>query len=342
MRSINDEYLIKNKNNIRDFIERLNENEFFDIFLGIRKDKLDLYYKGYLLVNFELKKDDFVINIRDKFKGEKDDVLNEKINTIISNMPLYRDYDSHLKKYRDAKTYKERVQLNEKKLVIKEKNNYYINLKDFHNYSRKTAFSYLLTELKKVLDQKYINNGERQIQNLYVCNYNYKKNKDLYIVDMEFASDKDLTKDIPNLHGRYDMIALKQNDDGYYVAFIELKSKKGAFKNNSGINDHIDDMNEFLSEYNKENSKVKKYIKNTIEKIITQKKELKILDFDINKIDYDNPEFWLLFDMVDNITINSKDDIEKIMGEKMKNMISSKLRLFVGNNGEIRDEIVNE
>lgn len=322
-----------NINNLRDFTERLNSKELCDIFLGVRNGKLTFYYKGYELLNLTFDNNSIRINLRPYFNDNES--LNTMIDSIIENMPL---------KYGDScKTLKERINdKDQEALKIKSKSNqYYINLEDFHNYSRKIAFEYLLSELKKVMEIRFPNNKERQIQNLYTTNYNFKTRKELFIVDMEFACPGSLTDELgKNFKGRYDMIALKlDEDEKYYPVFIELKSLKNSIKDNkktdeksSGINGHIEDMDIFLNFYNKK-GELFELIKNNILDAIKIKNKLKLISFDESLINFEKTEFWLLFDMVDCV-IETKEDVEKIQ-PIYNTMKDSKvpLMLYKGTNG---------
>jgi len=240
---------------------------------------------------------------------------------------------------------------------------YILKPSDLKGYSIKEACIYLLRGIKEIVKERYngIISSELQVQGEYMTRYNFtnSKFKDLYMVDMEFILSKKVEEKIGStVDGRYDMIGLYKTDsDKYKLVFIELKSKKNAIiddenkkeqgKKTSGINSHIEDMDKFLTIYNNENSWLKDLLSKNINTIIEMKGEqnLKLFEgLDTSLIDYDNPEFWLLFDMVDETKIDNVDDIRKIIKTDIKQMNSSHatLRFFKGCVRNNENDYINE
>lgn len=324
LRDIDDEYLSKNINNIRYFIERLNEKDNRDIFLGIRHKKFTFYYMGRELLSFSFENDKIIIITRTEFENKEQ--LNKEYEQIMNNIPLIRNHGT----------------TRETCLVRKKGKKYIIEQDDYKKYSKKELISYLFKELKTLLQKYYEKNDHKElpIQGKYCTNYN-NMNGNLYIVDMEFTLPKKAFSKLdkkPN--GRYDMIAFHNVNGKHKLVFIELKIKKSACINKSGINAHIDDMDGFLMEYNKKDSLLKDMMIRNIKRIIEIKSKLKLIadikNFD--DFDFDNPEFWILLDMENDKKINSIKDIEKMIGESIFLVNKNYLKFYKGNidNKEIR------
>lgn len=300
---------------LRGFLERLNEKEFSDIFLGIRKNQLTLYYKGFELLNFKfiepknnelVSVDDVKIYFRKDFTNN--DSLNEMIEETIDTARVRRGTNDNIGYLRE--------------LLVSLKKDKYICISDLKGFSHKDLFTDLLRGLMHTLDKRFDCDKERQIQNLYATKYNFKNkaNKDKYIVDMELT----FPKEFGDINGRFDMLALIQDSDTkkYKLTFIELKSKREAFKDKkgitgktSGINGHIDDMDNFLYQY-LQNEELKNNFKEYVISVLNIKSSLKLIDdFPIDMIDFDHPEAWILFDMalgedkIINISSIGMDDI---------------------------------
>ena len=128
------------------------------------------------------------------------------------------------------------------------------------------------------------------------------------------------------------MIALHNlGNNKYKLVFIELKSARSACRGSSGINDHIDDMKEFLEEYNK-NSILKEAFKEFVKNTLDTKVELKLIPNIEYNIDFNNPEFWLLFDMQDKTNCSSIEKIEKVIGdETLHDKDKAYLKIYNGN-----------
>lgn len=338
LRSMDIDFLKQNIMKIRAYTQRLVDKEFKDIFLGIRNNRFTFYYYGreLLTMDFNYKNfDDVVIRTRKEFGNNTE--LNNKLKEVVSNIPLIRNYD----------TVEGSIDISSSKNGGK----YILNTTDLKGYSVKDACVYLLRGIKDVVRERYngVISSELQVQGEYMTRYNFtnSKYKDLYMVDMEFILSKKVEEKIGStVDGRYDMIGLyKTESDRYKLVFIELKSKKNAIiddekkkeqgKKTSGINSHIEDMDKFLAIYNGEDSWLKKLLVENINAIIEMKGEQNLKLFkglDTNLIDYDDPEFWLLFDMVDGTKIDSIADIKKIIRKDINKMDLSNatLKFFKG------------
>lgn len=125
LRDIDDEYLSKNINNIRYFIERLNEKDNRDIFLGIRHKKFTFYYMGRELLSFSFENDKIIIITRTEFENKEQ--LNKEYEQIMNNIPLIRNHGT----------------TRETCLVRKKGKKYIIEQDDYKKYSKKELISYL-------------------------------------------------------------------------------------------------------------------------------------------------------------------------------------------------------
>jgi hypothetical protein len=120
-------------------------------------------------------------------------------------------------------------------------------------------------------------------------NIDLAKSTDYFICDIENAKGK----------GRYDLIAVKWISNGakrksgknLRLAFVELKFGDGSLKGSSGLEKHIKDMDEFLS-----NQKNIDNIKEEMKKTFNQKLELGLIE-NQNKIESfsdEKPEYILV------------------------------------------------
>lgn len=309
LRCIDVEYFEKNLRQIRKWTERINQKENRDIFLGIRDDRLTLYYMGRELFTIHVQKEKLVIETRSLFGGHsvKAQALNSKFISIISRIPLVRNYE------------KERSELDA--THAKKGNKFIIEIDN--SYSAREVCNYLIRNFKELLNEKYdqkigdLATQELPVQNLYLNKYGSGKD-DLFIVEMEFILPKEFKERLvdKNIEGRYDMVGLYKN----HLVFIELKVNKEACldnpnKDSSGIQSHIEDMTRFLEEYNRDGI-LKKEFSEAVKNMIATRRKLKLLklDIDVEKIDFDHPDFWILLDMKDKTVVNSIEDIEKFTG----------------------------
>lgn len=309
LRGIDVEYFEKNLHQIRKWTERINQKENKDIFLGIRDDRLTFYYMGRELFTIHIQREKISIETRSLFGGHsaKAQALNSKFISIISHIPLVRNYG------------KERSELDA--TCGKKGNKFTI---EFDNsYSVYEVCNYLIKNFKELLNEKYdqkigdLATLELPVQNLYLNKFG-SGTDDLFIVEMEFILPKEFKKRLvdKDIEGRYDMVALYKN----HLVFIELKVNKEACLDNpnndsSGIQSHIEDMTRFLEEYNRDGL-LKKEFSETVKNMITTRRKLKLLKFDIDvdAIDFDRPDFWILLDMKDGTKIDFIEDIEKFTG----------------------------
>lgn len=284
----------------RGFTQRVLEDA--SVFIGVRNNRLTFYYKGRELftLNFNSNsEEDITITTRQEFENNQD--LNDMMYKAMSEVPL-----------NESKTIKKDFTSNKKG------GKYLINRSELKGYSIKTVCQYLIEKFKEPIDKyyEYETDKELPVQGKYMSKYNFQKNKDLYILDMEFILSKDLKEKIgkEDIKGRYDMLALKKYNDKYKLVFIELKCTTSAIKDkSSGVNSHINDMDNFLCCYNSPNSKLKAIMEQTIKEIIRVKGEdnLKLIKgLDVNQIDFDNPEFWIIFDMLKNEKAIKKEDVQ--------------------------------
>jgi len=341
LRAIDTTFFKRNIRKIRAYTQRLNEPEFSDIFLGIRNKRFTFYYYGRELLTLDFSNGDennFIIQTRAEFGNNEE--LNNKLKEVITNIPLEKP-TSH---YKIIKDFSEN----------KKSGHYIIKTSELSEYSNMNACIHLLKGLKELMKQRYPKGitSELQVQGEYMTRYNFTNNKfkDLYMIDMEFILSSGVKEKVNcQVEGRYDMIGLYLTKEGKYkLVFIELKSKRDAIKNKtSGINNHIDDMDTFLSIYNNKDMELKNLLVSNIKSIIELKgeKNLKLIKgLDINKIDFDNPEFWLLFDMVDKTKVDTIEDIKKIINTDIHNMEKSNttLRLFKGHVRNQNDDFIEE
>lgn len=316
---------------IRTYTQRLKEKIEKDgkiedmrrIFLGIRENRFCFYYYGYVLLNITMRNDKLVIMTRDEFGSDVE--TNKTYAEVMKKIPLVSKYekDKTMAAHKVGKHYEIYESDYTQPGVEKE------------TYSVKELMTYLLTNLMAIMEQHFgfKENSERAIQNRYMTEYTPKD--EIYVIDMEFLLPGYMQKKIKEaIHGRYDMIALKHlNDDNYKLVFIELKSKKGACKGTSGINDHIKDMRDFLKTY-ENNSDLKTEFKSFVNETLKTRSQLKLIPNKEYNIDFDNPEFWLLFDMIDNTDCSSIDKIEKLLGSDKEKLIDKNeeyLKIYNGN-----------
>ena len=341
LRAIDTTFFKRNIRKIRAYTQRLTEPEFSDIFLGIRNQRFTFYYYGRELLTLDFSSgdiDNFIIQTRDVFGNNEE--LNNKLKEIVSNIPLEKEYET----YQSTKDFSK----------SKKNNHYIINTSELKGYSNKKICMYLLKELKELMKQRYPKGitSELQIQGEYMTRYNFTNNKfkNLYMIDMEFILSSSVKEKVNcQVEGRYDMIGLYLTKEGKYkLVFIELKSKRDAIKNKtSGINNHIDDMDTFLSIYNNKDMELKNLLVSNIKSIIELKSEKNLKLFkglNLNKIDFDNPEFWLLFDMVDKTKVDTTEDVKKIINSDINSMEKSNttLRFFKGHIRNNNDDFIEE
>jgi len=153
---------------------------------------------------------------------------------------------------------------------------------------KQTVDNYLATEKEK---------NEREFQQLVVRENNttnISNNTDYFILDIEYTSKGQTAK------GRYDMVALawptsKRKSSKADLAFIEMKFGENALGGNSGILEHIRDMNDFLGA-DKNLSQIQK----EMAIVFKQKRELGLIKSirhnsnEIEKFSNNMPDFILL------------------------------------------------
>lgn len=324
--------LDKNKNleKINKILDNIKDRK--EIFVAFRNGSIQLYYKMTNIFKININKNEKLsISVRDKSKDEKVKKLTEE--------------------------YKEIVE----KLGFKEiKNNSFSTLKLDEVFEKdwNSFFEIVIA----YIDELKLNDSELAIQNQYATKYNGKG--ELYIVDTEFkqyfSSKEEKDEYKTDIRGRYDMIALYNEKNKYKVVFIELKSNEKACINvDSGVINHIYDMNKYLNEYEKNTLNIKENTKEMIEFNLETKTTLKLLDFkslDVNEVDFDiKPEFWVIYDFGNNEIKKYDNEIPYIYEEiekykksknKGKNLVNKnhedfektiknmRIKFFVGNISE--------
>lgn len=144
---------------------------------------------------------------------------------------------------------------------------------------------------------------EKEFQQLIARENNYTKNisggTDYYIVDIEYENKVDKAKKL----SRFDMVALKWLSDGTNrrytnrasLALIEVKYGDHALKGDSGVTDHLNDFQNFLSD----EVTLKEFCADMSE-VFRQKCELGLVE-GLNKTQFkveiscDNPEVIFIF-----------------------------------------------
>ena len=194
-----------------------------------------------------------------------------------------------------------------------------INLADLEKYK------ILIRATIDFLNAYYIDDEEKTIQNKIACRYQgWEENSNgdkLLCLDQEYNQSFISTnaKEESDITGRYDLIMLKkENDTKYKLLFVELKSDIGACTDYiSGIINHISDMEAFLDSYKKDLFGSKTIMMNGILFAIERKEHFGFIPEDIGKyINFENPEFWLLFDLVKDAKIHlpkNKMDVESLI-----------------------------
>ena len=153
----------------------------------------------------------------------------------------------------------------------------------------------------------------------------FKKQMSRFI---DFSDDKALIvnnneKEKSGIQGRYDFVMLrKENDKLYIPVLVELKSKIDACTYpNAGIINHVSDMEYFLESYKKDANNIKTNLRESIKTALEFKKELGLINEDIcDYIDFDKPEFRLLFVMVDkekNKTPHTRYDTDNLVDKEI-------------------------
>ncbi len=254
------------------------------IFIGFRKGKITFYYKGRETISLILDSENIKIKIRDLFKA--------------------KDISSNYVKHNS---------LNEK--AIESLSDYYNeNSKSFNNISLKNLVDdngdIILDKVIKIikttiemLDGYYGSDEqteEKTIQNKIACNYQIWNNSYLCI-DQEYneKSNNKQEKDESNVTGRYDLIFLQDVGNKIKLLFVELKStRKASIDLTTGNVNHLFDMIEFIKVYKDDNFKTREIIENSIKFILERKNAFGYIEeVDFNKIDFDNPEYIIMYDV---------------------------------------------
>jgi len=178
--------------------------------------------------------------------------------------------------------------------------------------------------IKQARDFHYTENkntAEREFQQLIIRTNNYERtsnSSDIFITDMEYdfnvgTSDKK--------KGQIDLIGIEwstnqrsKNGLNTKLAFIEVKFGNGAVSGKSGLEDHLNDIKEYLTSYKKDYEN----LRDDTLKVFQQKRELELYSFgkggndnQITKID-EKPYFIILLADYKNKENNLYDLIEKI------------------------------
>lgn len=227
-----------------EFIEDLKEGNLKELTDLVRKDKsllmcfrceyINVYYKGHSI--FKIKK-----YTRDKEKNEYGHIISfdfgharftedwkkkldelesigyeQKGNEIVSYTPKMEKNDFWNKSVEILKTYMDDY------FDVEKKNNYFKDgvLENKKNYLEKQR-------------QQQIMSSNQDFKNGY------------FIYDMEFSQANE-NKDVPK-SGRFDMLALKINEETMNIVFIELKSTLSACNDKeTGIEAHYNGITEYM------------------------------------------------------------------------------------------------
>jgi len=336
---IDNEIYIKNHTAIDTIINKANKRKGLSYFC--RKKRYTLYYLGREILTIWEKDDKSIsIKLRSEFSGEKE--LPMRLNK------TYRDkFEGIMSSFKESedKGYFSYTKTKSNKQIILKK----------HKFSYHKLFKEILPLLCGLLDEYYKDKpkNELQIQGAYCALYKDLNNLDncggLWIFDMEYndINKNGLTKEEKEkseiIDGRFDMIALKRGKDAekpYELIFIELKCKRQAIRlAESGLLSHIDDMNDFLKNYRNDATGTRQNLREQVENCIKKfyylgKKKGKTyeaiekLERDaeykyFDKINYNKPQYWVLFDMQyesngKKETIKTLDDISKMSLYKQK------------------------
>lgn len=192
--------------------------------------------------------------------------------------------------------------------------------------SKEIDYIPMLEDAKWFLDEYYKNaEEEKTIQNDIACRYQSwhttANGATLLCVDQEYNQCFENTnaKESSKIKGRYDLTMLEKRKDEYKLIFVELKSNESAcISPSSGIIDHVSDIDEFFEQYESDAYDAKTIMKNGTLFALERKKKFGLIAEEITEemIDFDHPEFWLLFDMTkkhENIEPHSKKDLEDLI-----------------------------
>jgi len=181
-----------------------------------------------------------------------------------------------------------------------------------------------LPEIKQARDFHYTlhtSTTEREFQQLITRTNNYERTSnstDFFITDMEYSFNIGTNKKIDLIGIEWRSNQRSKNGLNTKFAFIEVKFGNDAVKGTSGLEDHLNDIQEYLTNHQ---SKYKELRDDTLE-VFKQKRALGLYRFDkkgnpneITKID-EKPYFIIILADYKNTSNNLYKLIEKIDLEK--------------------------
>lgn len=169
-----------------------------------------------------------------------------------------------------------------------------------------------IPSLKDAMDLWFGKNpkNERESQQLVVRENNlgrYARSTDYFICDIEYA----------NANGRFDLIAVRwpssgpgrKNNKNVGIAFIEMKYYDGALTEKAGLNEHLKDMNYFLSDQ-KRLVDLKQEMKN----VFNQMRRIGLINNqkDIDQFNNDKPEYIFILANHDPVSSVLKKELDKL------------------------------
>lgn len=252
---------------------RENKDKYF---VAFREGIITIYYKKRVLISLKPEsKDKWTIYRREFFKTKS------------KNPQIVKEFENLKNEFED----------NLKSIGFGKGKQWTMNLEKAKNRD----YENLIEATKKYIDKRFEGKDiEETIQGQIMCDYQ-DINKDLLCIDTEYTQsfENDKARKNSDIKGRYDFIFLKKNSssDTYKLVFVELKSRKSACTSHtSGVINHWSDMNIYLQNYENNKDGIQENMKAGILFAVETKKKLNLIKSDI-KIDFNDPEFWILFKM---------------------------------------------
>lgn len=206
------------------------------------------------------------------------------------------------------------------------------NLKSVKNQKDCDDLIKIIPNIKQTMDCYFASKSkknEREFQQLIVRENNYSgtnvtRSTDYYICDIEYAEKS----------GRYDMVAVqwesnsqaRRNNKNLGLSLIEVKYGDTALREGkSGIIDHLNDVNNFLSQKDKLNN-----LKNNMKEIFNQKIDLGLINCGntINSLNDEKPEYIFILINHDPEKSALSEELEKINEDNYQNI---NIRFVVSN-----------
>lgn len=296
----------------KEFIKDLKEGKLKELIDLVRKDKsllmcfrgdyINVYYKGHSM--FKIKK-----YTRDKEKKE----YGHKISFDFGHVKFTEDWKDELNKLEsigyeqkgnEIVSYTSKISTdfwNKSAEILKIYMDDYFDMEKKNNYFKDGVLENKPNYLEKQKQQQIMSSNQ-DFKNRY------------FIYDMEFSQANE-NKDVPK-SGRFDMLALRINEETVNIVFIELKSTLSACNDKeTGIEAHYKGITEYILK----NELIETRIKEA-NKIYNIYYELGLISNEIKDINLDKSKVEVLFILTDKaVNYEIKDEYIDIPIIKLKN-----------------------